>query len=803
MLQSGLCFVYNSFLVLLLSFLFSSRPPDKQGEEWHRYLSFDELRDLRKREDEVAALSSRLRVGDSPLALCVARRSLVDRERELRRVVTRRVADSVESAQGDHTQLWKVVRNFRLDPDASEGMPIDALCEHFTSLFNRVGDSISVRFAYAFAPHGAFLDSRFTMGELESVLRELDRGSAPGPSGVGNDVILHLVEVVGCKRFLLNLYNGCFEGGSIPAAWNHCEMFILYKGKGDPLLPASYRAIALLEAFVKLYERLLCHRLQIWASQKDIIPPAQFGFRRASSTLDAAFVFWKLVSYFVSVKRGLLFAALIDFKSAFPSVDRSLLFNRLPGLGMSKKFGCALHSLFEGNTFQLRLGDGVTEAFPVTTGLKEGSVLSPLLFSIFIADLEKEVLGPLSHINFLHSDCMFEGVCVNGLLFADDLVIFARTQRGLQHRLRLLKEYADRKKLTVNTSKCEIVAFGAPLSSQFSFRYGTELVPVVRQCKYLGIYFHQVSLLGAHAEHLVTGFQNAVGAFFRLGRELRLADLSTWKMLQTSLLFSVLYGVELLDNFDISDKLATHYRKALRSFIGLPNRVSNNVLDLLFPDFTFLVFFLKRKHAFLRRMASPCNTLAPVFFLEDRVASFPASRGFSAALHCQLEKIGLGELIWSIEKDLAEFALTSKQHQISDLKWAALAGAKATHFLAVVFGERSLWHEFLTYAGGRTRACLRICLVTWTGSIEVSSARQARRGCPFCSKVLDTRHFFICEQGTAYQLELVAMARERKWPRLLRTTLDVYFRFLFRFRPSVLTDDEEFLTRWDEETEVA
>ncbi len=751
----------------------------------------------------MAALSNRLRVGDSPLVLCEARRNLADRERELRRVVTRRVADSVESAQGDHTQLWKIVRNFRLDPDASQGLPVDALCEHFKSLFNRVGDPISVRFAYAFTPHVPFLDSRFTMGELESVIGELDRGSAPGPSGVGNDVILSLVEVVGCKRFLLNLYNACLEGGSIPAAWGHCEMFILYKGRGDPLLPASYRAIALLEAFVKLYERLLCHRLQVWASQKEIIPPAQFGFRRASSTLDAVFVFWKLVLHFVTVKKGLLFAALIDFKSAFPSVDRTLLFSRLAELGMSRKFGCALHSLFEGNTFQLRLGDGVTKVFPVTTGLKEGSVLSPLLFSIFIADLEKEVLGPLSHINFLYSDCVFEGVCVNGLLFADDLVIFSRSQRGLQHRLRLLKEYTARKKLTVNTAKCEIVAFGAPLNAQFSFRFGSDSIPVVRQCKYLGVYFHQIVLLGAHAEHLVTGFQNAVGAFFRLGRQLHLSELTTWKTLQTSLLFSVLYGIELLDNFEIADRLATHYRKAVRSFIGLPNRVSNNVLNLLFPEFSFDTFYLKRKHGYLRRMATPCNTMASVFFLEDRVSSFPTGRGFSASLQGQLAKLGLEELTWTTEKDLAEFALRSQLEQINASKWVAIAGAKSTRFLAVVFGERNIWHEFLRHASKMTRTCLRICLVTWTGSIEVSSSRQARRGCPFCGKVLDTRHFFLCENGPAYQLELVAMAREKKWPRLIRVTLDVYFRYLFRFRPSILTENEEFLTRWDEATVVA
>ncbi len=494
----------------------TARPPEHQGEDWHRYLSFAELSPLKKLEGEVKETGARLRVGDSPLALCAARRELAALERGLRQAVIRRVAASVESSKKDHTQLWKVIRNFQMDPDASQGMPIDALCTHFSSLFNREGESISVRFAYAISPRSEQLDARFTMEELDQALSELDRGSAPVPSGVGNDVILSLVELTGSKRFLLNLYNGCLEGGSVPSAWNHCEMFILYKGKGDPLLPSSYRATALLEAFVKLYERLLRRRLQEWVFEREIIPPCQFGFRKASGTLDAVFVFWKLVTYYVAFKKKILFAALIDFKSAFPSVDRTLLFLRLAELGASRKFGCALHSLFESNTFQLRLGNGITTSFQVTTGLKEGSVLSLLLFSIFIADLECEVLGPQAHLSFIHGDCFFQGVCVNGLLFADDLVIFSTSQHRLCHRLQLLKKYTSSKRLTVNTSKCEIVAFGAPLNSVFTFKFGNDTIPVVRCCKYLGVYFDQGSFLGVHADSLVARFQNALGAFFRL-----------------------------------------------------------------------------------------------------------------------------------------------------------------------------------------------------------------------------------------------------------------------------------------------
>jgi hypothetical protein len=311
-----------------------------------------------------------------------------------------------------------------------------------------------------------------------------------------------------------------------------------------------------------------------------------------------------------------------------------------------------------------------------------------------------------------------------------------------------------------------------------------------------------MSLLGAHAEHLNTGFQNAVGAFFRLGRKLNLSELPTWRLLQNSLLFSVLYGLELLESSELLVQLETHYRKGLRSFIGLPNRVSNNVLDLIFPDFSFLDLFLRKKHGFLRRMSCPSATLASAFFLEDRVESFPAGFGFSTTLRQELKKVDLEELIWDTDKNLAIFALSSKQDQVTNRKWVEMAGARSTRFLTVIFGDRALWHEFQRFAANVNRASLRACLLSWTGSIEVSSTRQARRRCPFCTQFLDTRHYFLCGRGAAHQLELVSLARNHKWSLLLRITFDVYFRFLFGLRPSILTDDEALLVDWESTTKM-
>jgi hypothetical protein len=293
-----------------------------------------------------------------------------------------------------------------------------------------------------------------------------------------------------------------------------------------------------------------------------------------------------------------LFAALIDFKSAFPLVDRSLLFKKLARLGLSRRFGFAFHSLFEGNTFLLRFDTGVTEEFSVSSGLWEGSVLSPLLFSIFISDMEESVLKPFdASKNFLFGDFRVAGVPFPGLLYADDLIILARNQACLKERLSRLKVYVRENKLQVNVAKCEIICFGGSKCPRFSF--GSELLPVRDSCKYLGMFFDCRSGLCAHSQLLVSRFPSSVTVFFQLARRLQISNLKLLFRLVTSLLLSSLYGVEFIKDRSQILALDGCFRKGFLSFFGVPTRVSNDCPSLLFPGFSFDSFVLKRKLGFL------------------------------------------------------------------------------------------------------------------------------------------------------------------------------------------------------------
>jgi hypothetical protein len=121
-----------------------------------------------------------------------------------------------------------------------------------------------------------------------------------------------------------------------------------------------------------------------WASYNGIIPKEQAGFRPLHSTVDHLYVLNYLRWKYQSQE---LYAAFLDLSKAFPSVNRQVLLNSLAELGISKKMLAVLCSMYVGEVFTITTSEGTSNPFDVNHGLKEGSVLSPLLFILLMSTL--------------------------------------------------------------------------------------------------------------------------------------------------------------------------------------------------------------------------------------------------------------------------------------------------------------------------------------------------------------------------------------------------------------------------------
>ena len=159
--------------------------------------------------------------------------------------------------------------------------------------------------------------------------------------------------------------------------------------------------------------------------------PEQGGFRHGRSTLDQIEALDLIITHLRRDNRSKrAHMAFLDIKAAYDSVPRDVLWHRCEAIGIDGPTIRILRSLFDHNSAQLALANCRSQPFPLQAGVLQGSVLSPLLYSIYLDPLVDKLKseGPL--IPFPHIDGG-----INCLLYADDIVLIAESSRKLKRLL--------------------------------------------------------------------------------------------------------------------------------------------------------------------------------------------------------------------------------------------------------------------------------------------------------------------------------------------------------------------------------
>ena len=153
-----------------------------------------------------------------------------------------------------------------------------------------------------------------------------------------------------------------------------------------------------------------------FAIKNKIIPPQQIGFRRGFRTADHVYLLKTLIEK-IFHKNGKLYAAFINFKKAYDTVNRAKLLNKLKEIGVSGIFLRNIKALYSKTEYQIKLKNRVLEAISSNLGLKQGCPLSPLLFNIYISDLGSYLKDTTT------SDPKLHDTHISHFLYADDLCL--------------------------------------------------------------------------------------------------------------------------------------------------------------------------------------------------------------------------------------------------------------------------------------------------------------------------------------------------------------------------------------------
>lgn len=415
--------------------------------------------------------------------------------REEREEIIQTICSDIETALlHDPARAYGLVRHItaKRHPTTlvSANSPLDRkrkIVNHVrATLNNTLGNTKPTFHPVAGISASAFNTSIFTLEELEDALVKLRNRKAPGKDEIPNEVL----KCGALKQLLLSLFNQCLRSGTVPDQWK-CTVFAMIPKSNTNLKDAAgWRYIALLNTASKLYDRLLLSRLQ---PIEPLLRPNQNGFRPDRSALHHSFALRALVD--AATHQGMPLAlCFLDANNAFPSISHASIRAALEAYAVPPLLINAVMSMYSGAKGCVDTKfDGITEEFPITSGVLQGDPLAPFLFDVVLDLVLRKNIDPLANHGVLirrttdipRAVSRFPQQRLTDLDFADDVVLMSHDMDGLRILTEAFETGAREVGLTLNfkAGKTEWMSFNIPHKELF---IGTNKVLKCSTYKYLG-----------------------------------------------------------------------------------------------------------------------------------------------------------------------------------------------------------------------------------------------------------------------------------------------------------------------------
>ena len=228
----------------------------------------------------------------------------------------------------------------------------------------------------------SLLDSLISSEELKYAIRT-SKSTCPGGSKIKKTMLAHLPDCALDR--LRGIFNAVLSAGYFPDHFKEAEMRMIVKSGKVPTRPDSYRPISLLEVPGKLFERVIARRLRGHLEGRNLYSPGQYGFRRGRGTTHAIAIATETLAVHQASKYRCN-VVLRDISKAFDKVWHLGLKFKLLHLGLPDDAKRLLCDFLDDRLARVRIGRHVGRPFPLETGVPQGSVLSPTLYTIFTSD---------------------------------------------------------------------------------------------------------------------------------------------------------------------------------------------------------------------------------------------------------------------------------------------------------------------------------------------------------------------------------------------------------------------------------
>eukprot|EP01137_Pigoraptor_chileana_P025805 Opistho-2@95846 len=518
--------------------------------------------------------------------------------------IVRRIQNSagvVVEDVGSTKAAWFEYFNRLGNPTVQEG--------EFDDEFKRfVEDELTKEYSPELSDDFKMLCEPIEDGKVHRALSAVQIGKAAGPDGVPNE----LLKAGG--DFMVNLLRALFERSckerKTPRAWKQGLIVPLHK-KGDRTDPDNYRGITLLSCVGKLYNRVLQNRLA--GALEDKLADEQGGFRQGQGCEDQLAIIMDVMHRRLnpstsSRRRPIsapLHMAFLDLRKAYDTVWRDGLWYKLRTLGLPADIIAILQELYAECPNQVLVDGEVTDEFDIRAGLKQGDVLSPLLFNIFINDVVQAMKeGGIEGVQLTYSDAK-EVQWASILLFADDVVLMSYSVGEINRALGIFSNFLRKWRGTLNVGKLKGMSICPTVvrDGDATVEYRGEPLEIVSKFPYLGVALTpNLDWTEAMSEAATHG-RRQTGAIHGILTNKNLSMRTRQVVLQTRVRSGMEYGLELFrPTTQALAKLDSVQRMALCLIAGCNHKTSTTGILAEFGAPTFGERMIKRQSWFASKL---------------------------------------------------------------------------------------------------------------------------------------------------------------------------------------------------------
>ena len=451
--------------------------------------------------------------------------------------------------RGDYTATWKIIHTLsgkntkqnvkvkKQDGSApsSENELLEEWKDFFSSLLNNDNGLVPSEVPQPTAKDLPIFTDPPTRDETAKAIAAMKTNKAAGLDCAitaealqgGGDKMLDIIHAF-CTEVYTTL--------SPPDQWISNVIIPLPK-KGDLSLMTNYRGISLISIAAKVYNRILLDRIRPHVDP--MLRNNQAGFRPGRSCAQQIHILRRIMEGFKEYQLPLI-VTFVDFKKAFDSINRLMMFSILRHYGIPKTLVDAIQVLYTNSSSAVMVDGSLSASFNVTTGVLQGDVLAPFLFIILVDYLLGKASEPDTGVMTCpRQSSRYPAKILNDLDFADDIALLESSTTRAQSQLTRTADAAADLGLVISAPKTEFMTINCHPQPLLQV-YGN-LIKHVTDFKYLG------SMMGSSASDMKRRRALAWTAFWKLERLWRSNTIpvaTKVKLFNTTCVTVLLYGCE-------------------------------------------------------------------------------------------------------------------------------------------------------------------------------------------------------------------------------------------------------------------